>query len=645
MPGFDQVIAEIESLERTLSGGGRVIADDIDAVAAKLEPFLKRAEGFYGDEMKAKVNMAKARVDALRDGRVLDQGKASGKSGVPFPKPAEVIHVKGNVALKNLLDNTVNTLIVIDWFAPWCGPCVGIAPFYKELAPKYPAVKFVSIDTEDPLNKLEQIGMLYQIRAFPTFTFHINGSEVERFSGANPQKLEEKVTQHMRKAEDYQIAAAIDASMSVSGAKSQAPPPAPVDDTAKLEIESAEKADPEPSTGTTLEIKIKRITGECITVKVDSDASIQHLRRKTAKSLDASLAATRLIFKGKILKDGSTLASYGINTEGLTVHVAISKGGGKKAAPSAQPTPVAAPRAGSAPSNIPPPATPQVAELRKKLEALEARNPRQAAKDAIQVMQLYVRNIVSHPGEVKYMSIRTGNAKFASKVGSCDGGMDCMKAIGFEVQNRDGEIYLVLNSSVSQETMKLYKEELAGMGDRLGALGTTRDPPAQTRTANPAPGLSGTNPFAAMFQGGSNLGDLMQGAPNMGNMGGFPMDMASVQQMQQEMANNPMHQQMMQRLMSNPELMNSLMSSMASGQDPLMAMMSNPQFSQLIAESMGSGFGSGMPAPAWGNSPAANPFSVPPSTTTPSNPNSTQNQNQNTQDDDDLDDLDDIYAD
>ena len=71
--------------------------------------------------------------------------------------------------------------VIVDFWAPWCGPCRMMAPNFeqasKNLAPK---VQFIKVNTEDN----QQIGAQFAIRSIPTMIVFKNGVEIERVSGA-----------------------------------------------------------------------------------------------------------------------------------------------------------------------------------------------------------------------------------------------------------------------------------------------------------------------------------------------------------------------------------------------------------------------------------------------------------------------------
>jgi thioredoxin 1 len=59
---------------------------------------------------------------------------------------------------------TGNEFVIVDFWAPWCGPCRSFAPVYEELAEQYPDIVFAKVNTEVE----QELAGHFQIRSIPT---------------------------------------------------------------------------------------------------------------------------------------------------------------------------------------------------------------------------------------------------------------------------------------------------------------------------------------------------------------------------------------------------------------------------------------------------------------------------------------------
>jgi len=83
-------------------------------------------------------------------------------------------------------------LVVVDFYATWCGPCNRIAPVFKDLSTKYPNVVFVKVDVDLCKNTAKD----HSVSSMPTFLFFRNGVKIDKLSGADPKVLETKIQKY-----------------------------------------------------------------------------------------------------------------------------------------------------------------------------------------------------------------------------------------------------------------------------------------------------------------------------------------------------------------------------------------------------------------------------------------------------------------
>jgi thioredoxin 1 len=75
-------------------------------------------------------------------------------------------------------------LVMVDFWATWCGPCKIIAPVVEELAKEYAGkVKFVKVNTDEN----QDLAGRYNIRGIPTLMFFKDGNMVDQVVGAVPK--------------------------------------------------------------------------------------------------------------------------------------------------------------------------------------------------------------------------------------------------------------------------------------------------------------------------------------------------------------------------------------------------------------------------------------------------------------------------
>jgi len=104
-------------------------------------------------------------------------------------KPVDLTDVTFKEAIQN------HSLVVVDCWAPWCGPCRFVSPIIEEIAHDYAGKIFfgkLNVD-ENP-----KVAMRYGIMSIPTLLIFKNGRLVDQIIGAMPRRmLEPRITRYL----------------------------------------------------------------------------------------------------------------------------------------------------------------------------------------------------------------------------------------------------------------------------------------------------------------------------------------------------------------------------------------------------------------------------------------------------------------
>ena len=103
--------------------------------------------------------------------------------------------LKGNASILATYIANSELAVVVDFWAPWCGPCLQMAPHFDKAASLMPLqAQFLKINNDDE----QSLGAKYQIASIPCVLLFKDGKEVDRFTGArNSEEIEDWVRKYI----------------------------------------------------------------------------------------------------------------------------------------------------------------------------------------------------------------------------------------------------------------------------------------------------------------------------------------------------------------------------------------------------------------------------------------------------------------
>jgi thioredoxin len=108
--------------------------------------------------------------------------------------------------------NKDNSIVIVDFWAAWCGPCQQFAPIYGRVSEKHPDITFAKVDTDAN----QELSAMAGIRSIPTLMAFRDGVLLFNQSGALPEPALEDLIAQVRAVDMVQVRAEIAAHAATS---------------------------------------------------------------------------------------------------------------------------------------------------------------------------------------------------------------------------------------------------------------------------------------------------------------------------------------------------------------------------------------------------------------------------------------------
>ena len=110
-------------------------------------------------------------------------------------------------------------IVLVDWWAPWCGPCRSFAPTYESVAEANPDVVFAKVNTDEE----QELAGAFQIRSIPTLMVFRDKVLLFSQAGALPRSALEELLKKVRELDMEKVRAEIAKDEQAAGESPQQP--------------------------------------------------------------------------------------------------------------------------------------------------------------------------------------------------------------------------------------------------------------------------------------------------------------------------------------------------------------------------------------------------------------------------------------
>ena len=107
-----------------------------------------------------------------------------------------------------------NDIIIVDFWAPWCGPCKSFAPIYEKVSENHEDIVFAKVNTEDE----QELAASFQIRSIPTLMIFREQIVIFSQAGMLPESALEQIIGKTRELDMDKVRADIEAQQQAQNA-------------------------------------------------------------------------------------------------------------------------------------------------------------------------------------------------------------------------------------------------------------------------------------------------------------------------------------------------------------------------------------------------------------------------------------------